>query len=102
MHIARLTQMLDGFDRAGQLHRMPRTFTQMLRADAEGHGCAGLCEAAADWDRHRLRLAEIDGQTPGIDGQDLALDEVHLRRTDEAGDKLILRMVIELERRADL
>src|SRR5581483_5884797 len=33
---------------------------------------------------------------------DLAIQEVHRRRTDETGDELIVRTVIEFERRTDL
>src|SRR5579872_7535354 len=33
---------------------------------------------------------------------DLALQEVHRRRTDETGDELIVRTIIQFERRTDL
>ena len=33
---------------------------------------------------------------------DLALEEIHRRRADEAGDELVVRLVVEFERRADL
>ena len=44
---------------------------------------------------------DADGMRVVVAGE-FAGDEVHLRRADEAGDEEIVRLVIELERRADL
>ena len=33
---------------------------------------------------------------------DARVEEIHLRRTDEAGDETVARIVVERERRADL
>src|SRR5882762_3465317 len=78
------------------LHRHARRIHgEMLGPHAQQHVPAGL-EVAS-------RIGQLD---PGADrdaaGVHLARDEIHRWRTDEAGDELVRRVVVELQRRADL
>ena len=49
-------------------------------------------------------MAAVGGLDPaaGRRSTQLAFEEIHRRRTDEAGDELVVRMIVKLERRAHL
>ena len=46
--------------------------------------------------------ADVDHGRAVLAGADAAVEEVHLRAADEAGDEAVDRVVVEVERRADL
>ena len=83
--------------------QLPRAVERdVLRADAERHRLAGLGPCA-----ERIAV-ERQAALAGRERQAVrrllepALDEVHARRADEAGDEQVGRAVVEVERRADL
>ena len=74
---------------------------KMFRSDADGHFRSDLDPASeANVDARAERQSN-----PGlvaVDGRNASLEEIHRRRADEAGDEPVGRILVELERRADL
>jgi hypothetical protein len=104
MHVGLLAETLDQRDVARERRRVGRgAERQMFGADAERDGCARRERGAVARQRERFAGGhERDGRAPGVAGDDDGRQEVHPRRADEAGDEAAGRMVIEVERRADL
>src|SRR3954454_12925484 len=75
---------------------------QVLGADAECDGVAGLDAPGLDRDRDRAAAGELDGGARLVGGGHGNRQEVHLGRADEAGDEQVARVVVELERGAGL
>ena len=90
---------LDGWSRAG-------TDLHVLRPYAERHApIAGLAVARHRKGRGRrggIACLERHPHTAVVRRRDSPGQEIHLRRTDEARDKAVLRPIVEIERRADL
>lgn len=75
---------------------------EVLGADAEGERVAGADVAAVHRQGQWVAAGQFDGDHLGAGGDGAHLDEVHLRRAEEAGDEAVLRVVIKVQRLADL
>ena len=96
-----------GAERLGQLNpgrdaALAAAQGDMLRPHSHGEARAGPDRALAQ--RHRERVAAGDGDVGGavVDGGDIAVQEVHMWRADEAGNEAVGRPVVQLQRRAHL
>src|SRR5579875_3998844 len=72
---------------------------EMLRPDAADDRAA-VAVGGHMVERKPDTVAAIENGA--LAGAQTALEDIHCRRSDEAGDKEIGRLVVELERRADL
>ena len=80
-----------------------RRHVQVLRPDAERHLPAELrAQAIGELARHLDLHAAVLGDQAAVAVRHRHVGEIHGRRADEAGDELVGRLVVELERLAHL
>src|SRR5471032_1304192 len=75
---------------------------QVFRADAQRHGAADAQVGAAQRQGDAGAGVQQHFAALAFDAGDFALEEAHFRRAEEPGDKQVGRLVIQVQRRADL
>ena len=104
MDMRHAAQPLDDGHRAGEHRRGPFRSADMLRPDAELRRRAGRRRRAAAGRRHPFE-AEARHRNEGVAAiapDHVGVENVHPRRADEAGDEQVVRVLVEVEGRADL
>src|SRR5690606_18999398 len=86
-------------DRHFNRNALLRVYDEVLGADAVDHRSAVHARSQVFDREHNSSVGHDLGR---VTGYDLALDEVHGWRADEPGNEQVGRIVIELERRANL
>ena len=89
-------EMLDRDHAALELPRPAAAFDQVLRTHAHGDLLAGRDAVLRHRRRQRGAVRHAHRDAVRRDAGHLAIEEVHLRRSDEAGDEQVLRMVVQL------
>ncbi len=74
----------------------------MLRANAQRHLRSGAGRAGVNGNAHGVARRKPHDGAPRRDRLDLGVDEIHARRADKAGHENVVRIPVDVHRRADL